>query len=123
MDNTTQQPNTQDQTQQMPDALSPTALAATLAHATHLHEQLLPKPEAQQMPQTPSQTPQNAPGQELGGQVESDTIDKKTGDLEGKIDKKLEILRDELKGTQKVEIDSLKKLIQEALAEDNGEQE
>lgn len=70
MDNTTQQENTQ-----APMDLN--SLQATLAHATHLHEQILPQPQAQQG----SQTPQNAPGQEMGNKDEKYPKDDITAEI------------------------------------------
>lgn len=107
MNNTTPQPNKQAQ-------MSPDALAATLAHATHLHEQLLP--DIQHAPQA-SQEPQ---GNEQGQQVDN-MADQKMGDLESKIDQKLEILRNELKGNQKLEIESLRNDIKQALSDEQEE--
>jgi hypothetical protein len=61
-------------------------------------------------------------GQDMG---DSDNMDIEAQDKEDrgedKTDEKMEILRTELKDTIKVEIDSIKQMIKEALSEENGE--
>lgn len=96
--------------------LGPDEAAAALAFATHIAEGMMPPPDSaiQGQPEAP-QSAQEAPGQELEPQGKEEPETGKMDELEAKIDQKLEILREELKGNQKVEIDSLKKLISDAL--------
>lgn len=108
MNPTTPQPNSQQQNSGQP--IAPDALSASLAFATHLHEQSLPK----ETPQAPQEA-QNGQGQPQGQETGNVPDDTKMTDMEAKIDKKLEVLRDELKGSQKVEIESLRKDIKDAL--------
>ncbi len=110
MDNTTSQPNSQ-----VP--LNSDQIASSLAFATNLHEQTIPKDMPQQGTEAP-QEPQNSQGQEQTQETQNVPDDTKMNDLEGKIDKKLDLLRDEVKGHLKLEIESLKKTINDALEND-----
>lgn len=109
----------QEEKQQTVD-MTPEEAKASLGLATRLSEQML----MAQMAQTAPQDAQNAPQQEIGQEGEdSDSMDIEAQDKEDKgedkTDQKLEILRTELKDTIKVEIDSIKQLIKEALDNEN----
>ena len=108
MDNTTQQSNNQ--------PLPLDALSATLAHATNLQESMLPKAPIQ--PTIPSQTPQNAPGQEISQQMGEDTKSQIDA-LESRIMDELKNLKEMMDGEKddKSEIATLKAEIKAALNE------
>ena len=108
--------------------MTPEEAKASLGLATRLSEQML----MAQFAQTAPQDAQNGQGgeqmqgvsQDNNGAKDTNTADNKGIDnSEEKMDGKMEILRTELKDTIKVEIDSIKQMIKDALSEekDNGE--
>ena len=111
--------------------MTPEEAKASLGLATRLSEQMLMAQMAQQAPQDAQNAPQQENGQDMGdsdnmdieAQDKQDKGDKKLDNSEEKMDGKMEILRTELKDTIKVEIDSIKQMIKDALSEekDNGE--
>ncbi len=107
MDNTTEQTNMQGE-------LTPEEAKASLGLATRLGEQHLMSMVPQEAVEAPvegqegSQTQQEAPKQESPKEDNS-------AQIEGKMDEKMEILRTELKDTIKVEIESIRKDIKDAL--------
>lgn len=118
-----------DNMQQQSMDMTPEEAKASLGLATRLSEQML----MAQFAQTSPQDAQNGQGKEKGQEGgDSDNMDieaqdkenggdKKLDNSEEKMDGKMEILRTELKDTIKVEIDSIKQMIKEALSEENGE--
>ena len=106
--------------------------AASLGYSNYLLQQMLMMQNPQQeAPVEPQEAPQQENGQDMGdsdnmdieAQDKEDKGDKKLDNSEEKMDGKMEILRTELKDTIKVEIDSIKQMIKDALSEekDNGE--
>jgi len=98
--------------------------AASLGLSTRLSEQLLMSIASQQEAgetgeETPegSQTPETPPTTQEEPEVEEEPQEEKSAQIEGKMDEKLEILRTEMKDTMKVEMDSLREMIKEALNE------
>lgn len=102
MDNTTEQINTQ-------EGLTPEEAKASLGLSTRLSEQFL----MSQVPQAP-QEGQMPQGEESSEEPKEDA----TTSLEGKMDEKMEVLRSEMKETLKVEINSIKEMLKEALDEE-----
>ena len=102
--------------------MTPEEAKASLGLATRLSEQMLMAQMAQQAPQDAQNGQGGEQMQEMG---DSDNMDIEAQDKEDrgedKTDEKMEILRTELKDTIKVEIDSIKQMIKEALSEENGE--
>ena len=109
--------------------MTPEEAKASLGLATRLSEQMLMAQMAQQAPQDAQNGQGEAMGQEsedsdnmdIEAQDKEDKGDKKLDNSEEKMDGKMEILRTELKDTIKVEIDSIKQMIKDALTEENGE--
>lgn len=118
MDNTTNSQQIQDSSTQ---PLSHDVLSATLAHATNLHESMLPQGQAQ-TPQAPQEA-HAAPQQEIAPETPKGPVEPKEpqkeedseAKLELKITDKLDAIRKELKDDQKGQIDSLRREIENAL--------
>lgn len=94
--------------------MNPDETAATLAFATHLSQQTMPK--------APPQAPQGATGDQ-NEQDESniqDEIKANSKEMEKMMDTKLNDFKKEIMGTIKDEIGGIKDIIQEALKEDDG---
>ena len=118
-----------DNMQQQSVDMTPEEAKASLGLATRLSEQML----MAQAPQIAPPDAQNGQGSEqtqgmgdsdnmdIEAQDKEDKGDKKLDNSEEKMDGKMEILRTELKDTIKVEIDSIKQMIKDALTEENGE--
>lgn len=107
------------QTQPSSPQGNPNQAAASLAFATQLQEQMMPKVEQPQAP-TESQQPQ-------GGEQNPDTTkpappkdDGRIAELELSISKQLDEMRKELKGDAKAQIDNLKKDIELALQDEQA---
>lgn len=105
MDNTTEQQNMQEE-------LSPEEAKATLGLATRFGEQYL----MSQVPQEAPEMDETAPEQGEQAPTEEVPEEDKSVALEGKMDEKMEILRTEMKDTIKLEMDSIRNDIKEALA-------
>lgn len=90
--------------------LSPDQVSAHLAFATHLNEQMLPQDDPQQIQERASQS---------NSQPESQPQQDNTAEIESIIDNKMEILRNEMKDTIKMEIDNVRKDIKDAI---NGQE-
>lgn len=96
---------------------NPNQAAASLAFATQLSEQMMPKAPMQDG--TASQESQDAPGQEQTPKTDNPE-DGRIAELELSITKKLDDIRQELKGDAKAQIDSLKKDIELALQDEQA---
>lgn len=105
--------------------LSPDALAATLAHASNMHEMSLPQAQEEQ-PADASVAPQDAPGGEMAPEAPKDELKPKEepkpdqsevieSKLEVKMLKYLDDIRKELDTKGKERNDSLRKELENAL--------
>lgn len=83
---------TQGQSLQTGDTqMNPDEIASSLAFATHISEQMLPKDQL--APQDASQTPQNAPGQQMGTETVKDPQKEKKAqeaDIKAQVQKAVE---------------------------------
>lgn len=86
-------------------------LRSSLGFITEMHKQLIQHKSGQ----TASVAPKTAPQQAEGSKPEEGAEDKKLGDLETKMDSKMEILRTEMKDGLKTEMDSVRTMIKDAL--------
>lgn len=80
--------------------------AASLAFATHLQDQMIPR-------QTSSQTPQDGPGQEKPKEMENNAISKLTDEVEG-------LRKDMQNDPVKKEINSIRAELEALLNEDGN---
>jgi hypothetical protein len=108
------QPNNVDMSQEMAQPspeINPDALAASLAFATKLGQDTFFPQQMMEMG--------DSDDMDIEAQNEADKAEEKEREKEDKTDEKLEILRTELKETIKMEIDSIKQMIKDALSEEN----
>lgn len=95
--------------------LSPDQISSSLAFATHVHEQMMPKDQPQQSDPNAPQTPQDAPTEAQSQETvnpEIEALKTQLGDLEKKFDGLSQGAEEKIKQ----EVEQLRKDISDAIA-------
>ena len=108
--------------QNMSNGMTPEDIRAALGFSNTLLTGMMPVDAPQDAQNGQGGEQMQGVSQDNNGEKDTNTADNKGIDnSEEKMDGKMEILRTELKDTIKVEIDSIKQMIKDALTEENGE--